>query len=36
MKKNCGYQKKWGNLQLGRIIIKYNSNNYGKQISIRF
>ena len=25
-----------GNLQLGRIIIKYNSNNYGKQISIRF
>lgn len=36
MKKNCEYQKKRGNLQLGRIIIKYNSNNYGKQISIRF
>ena len=30
MKKNCESQKKWGNLQLGRIIIKYNSNNYGK------
>lgn len=30
MKKNCEYQKKRGNLQLGRIIIKYNSNNYGK------
>ena len=36
MKKNCESQKKWGNLHLGRIIIKYNSNNYGKQISIRF
>ena len=25
MKKNCESQKKWGNLHLGRIIIKYIS-----------